>query len=503
MAASENTGKRDTLGQSGRMAVDLWLIVILVIAFIIRLYGLTDPLVDFSSWRQVDTASIARNFAEHDFNILHPQLEYDGPGPNYGQLELQITTFLIALIYKLAGINDAYARLVPALFFMGAVIYLYRFVKRYSDRLTANLSALIFSMLPMGVFYSRAAQPESAMLFFGIASLYYFSSWCDKQTGRSYLLATVTGALSVLAKLPNIFLFIPVLMIAWERFGARLIKNRWIILYFAIILTITIGYFGYLGWLVSNFGSPYDYHNYTNPGERTGAFVSNITRKHVLPQLLAAPISPESIDYFKRFLPGLVFTPLGLALFFISILPIRMRGIGAGQLRPLYAWVIAMVIYALTIVSVIRIDYYLIPILPIASFFIARALASLGSSRLTQIIMGTLVAIMAFQSYTTVAPLYKLDMKYYRFGMELGESLRSQEPIILGTYNPAILYYSGHRGWRSDDVSLEEFKYLLAQGAGYYVPLNSMKDKQFVGYLKKNYRQHKTKSGCIYYDLKK
>ena len=50
-------------------------------------------------WRQIDTESIARNFVKYKFNIFYPQFNYDGPIPNYVQLEFQITTFIIEVCY--------------------------------------------------------------------------------------------------------------------------------------------------------------------------------------------------------------------------------------------------------------------------------------------------------------------------------------------------------------------------------------------------------------------
>jgi len=482
------------------LPIDPWLLVILIIAFSIRLYGITAPLVDFSSWRQVDTASIARNFAEHEFNILHPQLEYDGPGPNYGQLEFQITTFIIAILFKIGGVSDVLARIVPVFFFTGAVLFLYLLVKRYTDRLTANLAALIFAILPMGVFYGRAVQPEAAMLFFGIASLFYFSVWCEKQDRRSFSLAAVAGALSVLAKLPNIFLFIPVLAIAWDRFGGRTMKNWWIIIYYAIILGVTTVFFVYSSWLVSHFGSHYDYHNYAKPTIITGKFVSNVTAKHVIPQMLTAITSPEGTGYFSKFLPAAL-TPVGIILLLIGLIPFRV-GFREHRLKPFYAWAGAMLLYAITIAAVIRIDYYLVPLLPIAAFFMARSLGLLLKYKATWAIAAILAGVIGYQSYQAVSSLYKQDSSLYKFGIELKGILRPHEPVILGSYNPAILYYSGHRGWRSNNLSLDSFEFLRSHGAGYYVPLNSAKERELLLYLKDHYKLHTTKSGCGYFDLK-
>ena len=77
----------------------LLLIGVLLLALALRFKGIHDPILDHPGWRQGDTAAIARNFATLDFNPLHPQTDYDGPPPNYVELELQIVPFAAAVLY--------------------------------------------------------------------------------------------------------------------------------------------------------------------------------------------------------------------------------------------------------------------------------------------------------------------------------------------------------------------------------------------------------------------
>lgn len=98
----------------------LYLLFIFLVS--LRLIGISNPPLDYSSWRQVDTDSIARNFVEYRFNILYPQLNYDGPMPNYVQLEFQVTTFIIALLYRAFGFKPVFGRTVPVVFFYGIVL---------------------------------------------------------------------------------------------------------------------------------------------------------------------------------------------------------------------------------------------------------------------------------------------------------------------------------------------------------------------------------------------
>jgi 4-amino-4-deoxy-L-arabinose transferase-like glycosyltransferase len=482
----------------------LLIILLLVLNIAIRLYGIENPFVDFSSWRQIDTVSIAKSFAVDDFNILHPQLLYDGPGPNYSQLELQITTFFIGLLFKLVGVRELYARIIPVLFFTGSVLLLYLFTKLYQNRTVAFLTASIYSILPMAVYYGRVVQPEPAMLFFGIASLYTFSLWLEKRTISAYILATAVGALSILAKIPNAFLLLPVAVMSISSLKKEAFKNKQIYAYFAIVLSVTLVYFLYLGWFSANAGSPYDYHDYTHIGKHTSSFVSNIASKHIVPQLLSSATSNEGKQFLREYLINTALTPIGFVLMLAGLIVMlfESKKHGFKSLAPFYAWAAAIVLYVFTIATTIKIDYYLVPIIPIASFFIAKSLTLFANRKIAWPIIFVLVGLIGYQSFIAISPLYSLDTESYKAGVELGKELRPKEPVILGTYNPAILYYSNHKGWRSIDLSLDEFKMLESKGAGYYIPLNSIKDEKLASYISRNYKLLSTQSGCRYYDLK-
>ena len=89
-----------------------------------RLHGIHDPILDHPAWRQGDTASIARNFARLEYNIVAPQTNYDGPPPNYVELELQIVPFLAATLYKTFGVHEIFGRLITLAFSLGTVAVL-------------------------------------------------------------------------------------------------------------------------------------------------------------------------------------------------------------------------------------------------------------------------------------------------------------------------------------------------------------------------------------------
>jgi hypothetical protein len=51
------------------------ILVILCLAFGLRLYKINNPIADWHSWRQADTAAVARNFDKFGFDILHPRYD--------------------------------------------------------------------------------------------------------------------------------------------------------------------------------------------------------------------------------------------------------------------------------------------------------------------------------------------------------------------------------------------------------------------------------------------
>ena len=107
----------DGLEEAGRER--WWLLglgAILLLGLALRLKGIHNPLLDHPGWRQGDTASIARNFFRLQYNIMFPQTTYNGPPPNYVELELQIVPFLAASLYKIFGLHPVFGRLITMAF---------------------------------------------------------------------------------------------------------------------------------------------------------------------------------------------------------------------------------------------------------------------------------------------------------------------------------------------------------------------------------------------------
>lgn len=465
---------------------------IVLLALALRLYGVGAPLVDHSAWRQVDTASIARNFVESEFNPLKPQLDYDGPGPNYVQLELQITPLVIALLYKAFGVHDVIARLVPVAFFLISLGFLYLLVRFHLGEATALWSAAVYAVLPLGVYFGRAVMPESAMLCFGLGALYVFSVWLERPSPFLYVAAVLFVTLALLAKLPNAFLGLPLAALAFARRGWRTVVSADLLAGAVVALGLTYLYFRYEAAIAVG----------------SGDFVSRIAVKHIAAKWFDAWRQPEAAQFLRQYLIPYAVTLAGLVPFLLGVVT---PGTGEGWL---YAWLAVESLYVATIVAVIRFDYYLVPVLPLVAVFCGKGLARLGewAARAPATAdavwraaaglagLGVIAGILA-QGWTVLAPLYRPHWDDYRQALALKEALAPGAPIVIGTYNPPLLYYSGHKGWRTEHLTIAELDRYRAGGARYLVPLAAVKDAETQRFLDARFARRRAGGTIDYYDL--
>ena len=164
------------------------LLGIFFIALAIRLWGVTNPLLDFHAWRQTLTATIAYNFYADGMNLVTPRLNMIG---SIFHFEFPLFTYLVALLYKIFGFDEILGRLVAIAFSMGSIWFLYLLGKRYFDETSSLVACGIFAVLPFSVYYSRTFMPESAMIFFSISMVYMFARWLDTRKWSQFILASL------------------------------------------------------------------------------------------------------------------------------------------------------------------------------------------------------------------------------------------------------------------------------------------------------------------------
>lgn len=156
--------------------------IILVIALALRLYKIDTPLADFHSWRQVDTASVSRNFVTKGFDLLHPtyhdlsNVQSGQENPHgYRYVEFPLYNAMVAALYKYIPLLplEIYGRLVTIAFSLAVIGILYYFLYKEFGRVAAIAGSMTYAIFPFFVYFSRVVLPETTALGFTMISLLF------------------------------------------------------------------------------------------------------------------------------------------------------------------------------------------------------------------------------------------------------------------------------------------------------------------------------------------
>lgn len=258
------------------------LLFILLIALLFRLYKINTPLADFHSWRQADTASVARNYVKNGIDLFHPV--YDDLSnvqsgiinpQGYRMVEFPIYNAIIAIFYKTFGFItlEIWGRLTTIIFSLIIISIIYYLLLKESSRLSAVFGSLTYSILPFFVFFSRVILPETAALAFAMLSVFFLYLKIDKKQKKPlsfiiYLLSSISFALALLIKPTIIFYFFPLIILFIRKYKFNLFKKFSFYFYFLIVLIPLVLWRSY----IKNFpaGIPYSDWLFTSVSNGTG-----------------------------------------------------------------------------------------------------------------------------------------------------------------------------------------------------------------------------------------
>lgn len=447
------------------------LLAILILGLVLRLRGIGSPLLDHPGWRQGDTGAIARNFATLEYNIFRPQADYNGPPPNYVELELQIVPFIAATLYKIFGVHEIFGRSISMCFSLATVALLAQFGRWLFRSTAAGLTAaLLFATYPGSVYYGRTFMPDSAMVFFLTAALYVTTRYLVEQKAaswRGFGLAALLLALALLAKPVAIVALVPVGVVMLARFGLRgaLLRPQHAILFATALVPL---------WLYDrSISEVAEWH-----------WASGITQLHVLPALQTAFSSPQAFreklaDTWTvlQMLPGTMLgTTAWIAFLAALIVPVKSRSPGLQ-----FGWLFGALVYAFVVVTVERVDYYLYLFLPLAALWTGGSIAWLIArlprpsplrSVATAVLLGLTIPYV-ISNRQLMTPYYRYSGGVYERAVALDRTLDRNALVVMGHYDPSVLYYINRKGWEEDPLLWRPFDQhsAIEKGARYYISI--------------------------------
>jgi hypothetical protein len=199
---------------------------ILVTATILRLNHITQPFIDYASWRETSTAMMADNYYRHNWNIFYPAVNWNGPEPSYQGREFQTVTYIAALLYVVIGQHDWIGRGIAVVFGVWGIFALYQLVRRVWDEDLALASAAVMALLPGSIFVERSFLPDPAMVSLVVTSVWMLVTYCQTEQLRYLIIASLIGSWGFLTKLPGLIIGIPMLYAVFAILGKKALQPK-------------------------------------------------------------------------------------------------------------------------------------------------------------------------------------------------------------------------------------------------------------------------------------
>ncbi len=407
------------------------LAAIAVVAIVLRLYHLTYPVADWHSWRQSDTAAVARNFLRFGIDPLRPRYD-DLSNIQSGKDNPQGWRMVEFPIYQVIGAAaklrfpdislEVWLRIVTIAASAGTAIVLGLLVAQYIDPVTGIFTALLFALLPYSVYYGRTILPDPSMVFWSVLSLWLVGR------GKSFrwvILGALAGALALLSKPMAAFLLIPIPYIVYRQSGIS--KNSFIQLCIYSIISV-LPLVLWRRWILQfPEGIPVSTWLLNGNGIRfKGAWFH---------WLFAVRLGDLILGFW-----GLILFGIGLVL-----TPAKKEGWFFRW------WILGALLYLIIFASGnVQHDYYQILIIPAVCIYAAKGLVFLLRNKLSGIIVAVLsvLAMLGF-SWFTIRTYYWINRPEIVEAGKVADAILPKDAKVIAPYNgdTTFLYQTQRQGW--------------------------------------------------------
>lgn len=422
------------------------LIVFLVLGFAVRLYKVGNPIADWHSWRQADTAAVSRNFVKEGINLLYPKYDdissiqsgiFNPTGIR--MVEFPVYNAVHAVLYKVFGVFnlETWGRLLTAAIAVITSFFLYLLGKKHYSVKIGLLTSFFYLFIPFNIYFTRVILPDPLGVLFAVSALYFFDT------------------------------------------------KKWISAALFALMLLQKPYFGvYLLPLLPTFID-------SKQWRRNLVWLGLVATPFVLWRYWTG-LHPEGIPFYKWAFNGdmIRFHPSFFRWIFGERIGILILG-GWGLVLLAFGLVrkvnnkfslylsLSMLLYLVVVATAnVRHDYYQILIMPAIAMTLALGTTWLWKRSKILTVLSILVMFMI--GWDRIKPFYQINHPEL---MEVGKIVDQTLPkdaLIVAPYNgdTAFLYQMNRKGWPAVDDSIDN---IIEKGAGFYITVdpNSTDSKNF------------------------
>lgn len=442
----------------------LILFSIILFGLLVRLYKIDNPIADWHSWRQGDTASVTRIYIDYGLDLLHPKYQdisylqtgvYNPEG--YRFVEFPVFNAVHFVVYKAFPQIpfEMWGRLVSVFCSTVSIALVFVLGKRFLGTLGGFISAFLFAFVPFNIYFSRVILPEPMSVVFVLAALVFFVRWIDRGMVRNLIISSVFFSLALLVKPYTIFYGLTFVWLALYKHNfapTNLLRDKklW---FFGIISFVPLVFWRI--WM--------------------GQYPEGIPFYHWVFNLFGIRFKPS----FWYWIFG---QRLGDMILGVWMVPLFLFGVLSKSKNNEFWFPHIMGISMLFYVSVIaaanvRHDYYQTIIIPAVVFLVAKGALVLWESKeffqpLAKVaILVCVVWGLYFPWNQTIKGFYQINHPEIISAGKALDEIAPKGARVVAPYNgdTALLYQTKRMGWPIQQQPVEE---LVSLGADYYVSVN-------------------------------
>lgn len=441
----------------------LLLIFLGILTFIPRLYKFDNPIADWHSWRQADTAVVTRNFVQEGytpffpkFNTLNSLNERQIPNPNryfFAEFPIYNTFQYVGYVFIGYFTLEEWGRIISIIAASLTTIVLFMLVREYSSERVALIAAIFFAILPYNIYYGRVILPDPLHIFLSVLTLYLVTLWVRSPNIVWAVLAGIAMTGAILTKPYALVLFLPIIYLLFVAWGFNGVKKISVYIFALIALLPFLAWRWHIEQYPEGmFGTTWLY----NQGNIrfTGAYFRWLI-----------------FDRMNR----LIFASGGFVLFWIGI----MKGSDKKEGYFYYLWLAAVLVFFVVIAKGnVTHDYYQMPLVPIGCIFMAKGidfLLSYGNTLFQRginvsVAMILTVMMLAF-GWFEVRGYFNINNPAIVAAGRAADSLLPKNAKVITAYqdDPAFLYQTNRLGWTVGADRIPEF---IKAGATHLVSVN-------------------------------
>lgn len=460
----------------------VWVLLILLAGLAVRFYKIDNPIADWHSWRQADTASVTKIYLEKGIDVLAPKYQdissvqtgiFNSEGlrlvefPIYNiihtylvkLLPIHLPPFAISKVWKSIGYNpgpiELWGRLISIASSLASGIFLFLIGRKLYGKWVGILAMAVFMFMPYNIYFSRVILPEPMSVAFAVMGLYFFVIYIEKEKLWKIVLSGVLFGLSLLVKPFSAFYLLAPLYLVYSKYKFSFLKNPKVLIPGLLFLNIAlIPFFVWRVWINQNpVGIPHFTWAFNGDGIR---FKPAFWRW----------IFSERLGNLMLGVWGMIPFGFGLLTKSKSKYPYF-----------LHFFLLGSLFYVTTFATAsVRHDYYQTFVVPSVALALGYGIWAMWSSTsfnkiAVRILLLFSLMVMFISGWIQVKEDFNVNHPEIIIAGAYVDRTVPKDAIVIAPYtgDTAFLYQTGRSGWPVVEDSIDK---LIERGAQYYVNVN-------------------------------